>query len=549
MKPYFGRCAVIGYGRTGKAVERLLLSYRNRVDVYEKLPKDVNSLASYDILVPSPGIPYWKFKDVPKKTFMLSDIDLAYMEHEGFTVGITGTNGKTTVTLMLESILEDAVACGNVGLPFAQAPQVGTYIVELSSFQLFYTKLARFNVGVILNVSPDHLDWHLSFRHYLHSKLKLVRNLLKPDAKVILNADDGYLKDLNVSKETFRFSVKRKAHAFYKDGYIYLLDRKLLYIANEPLHSIYNLLAVSLVLHSLGIPFADISSSLEKLLAFKLPHRMEYLGKLNGIDVFNDSKSTNPHALEHALLNFQKVVLIMGGDCKGLDFSHVSRTMEDRVSYLILVGKDADHLHAQFGNIKNKVVLGTLEDALRFALNVSKGEPILFSPGCASYDMFQNYEHRGNYFKSIIYNFKLMILKDESKLVDYLKQAKTIAVIGIKDGTDTPAGRIPRYLKAQGYRIIPVNPKLEKWLGQKVYRSIDEVEEQVDIVNIFRRSEAVLEHAREILRMKHKPKLVWMQEGIVNEEAAKLLSENGIDVVMDKCIYKLHSKFKQEGLL
>ncbi len=142
-----------------------------------------------------------------------------------------------------------------------------------------------------------------------------------------------------------------------------------------------------------------------------------------------------------------------------------------------------------------------------------------------------------------------IITNDEEKLLEYLKNAKTIAVIGLKPGTDVPAGRIPRYLKAQGYKVIPVNPKLEKWLGQKVYKSVDEIEEPVDIVDIFRRSEAVLQHAHEILRMKHKPKLVWMQEGIVNEEAAKLLSEHGIDVVMDRCIYTTHKKFKEQGLL
>lgn len=142
-----------------------------------------------------------------------------------------------------------------------------------------------------------------------------------------------------------------------------------------------------------------------------------------------------------------------------------------------------------------------------------------------------------------------MIIQDEEKLLDYLKSAKRIAVIGIKDNHDEPAGRIPRYLLANGYEVIPINPKLEKWLGRKVYKKIDEVEEEIDIVDIFRRSEAVLEHANEILKMKHKPKLVWMQEGIINEEAAKLLSENGIDVVMNKCIYKVHSSFKSRGLL
>jgi len=142
-----------------------------------------------------------------------------------------------------------------------------------------------------------------------------------------------------------------------------------------------------------------------------------------------------------------------------------------------------------------------------------------------------------------------MIIQDEEKLLNYLRNAKKIAVIGIKDNYDGPAGKIPRYLLANGYEVIPINPKLEKWLGRKVYKSIDEVEEKVDIVDIFRRSEAVLEHAKEILRMKYKPNLVWMQEGIINEEAAKLLSENEIDVVMNKCIYKVHSLFKRRGLL
>ncbi len=142
-----------------------------------------------------------------------------------------------------------------------------------------------------------------------------------------------------------------------------------------------------------------------------------------------------------------------------------------------------------------------------------------------------------------------MIIQNEDELLKYLKTAKKIAVIGLKDNIAEPAGKIPRYLMENGYEVIPVNPKLEEWLGKKVYKSIDQVEHEVDIVDIFRRPEVLLEHAKEILRMKHKPKLVWFQEGIVNEEAAKLLSENGIDVVMDKCIYKVHSFLKSRGLL
>ncbi len=142
-----------------------------------------------------------------------------------------------------------------------------------------------------------------------------------------------------------------------------------------------------------------------------------------------------------------------------------------------------------------------------------------------------------------------MIISDDEKLLNYLKTSKKIAVIGLKDNTSEPAGKIPRYLLANGYEVIPVNPKLEVWLGRKVYKRVDEIEDSVDIVDIFRRSEFILEHANEILRMKIKPKLVWLQEGIVNEEAAKLLSDNGIDVVMDKCIYKVHSSFKSKGLL
>ncbi|MCS7245233.1 MAG: CoA-binding protein [candidate division WOR-3 bacterium] len=142
-----------------------------------------------------------------------------------------------------------------------------------------------------------------------------------------------------------------------------------------------------------------------------------------------------------------------------------------------------------------------------------------------------------------------MILENKEKLLSYLKNAKKIAVIGIKDSLNEPAGKIPRYLLSNGYEVIPINPKLEVWLGRKVYKKVDEIEEEVDIVNIFRRSEYILEHAREILNMKHKPKLVWLQEGIVNEDAAKILSDNGIDVVMDTCIYKIHSYFKSRGEL
>jgi len=425
-KLYFGKVYIIGFGISGKAVYDLLKKNGNYVRIFEhsKLNSKENIKIYYDgfnsdiynadLIVPSPGVPYKILrKFIEKQILVLPEIEIGYYninEKESFIIGITGTNGKTTTSLLINHLLDNSYLYGNVGNAFCNSrKEKGTFILELSSFQLSIIKKFRVNCGVFLNIEEDHLDWHITFEHYLNSKMNIFKNQNENDYKVLNLDDEKIIKNvINTPSKNLYFSIKNEADCYYKDGKIFLFSKEILNIKNFPnlssIHNIYNLMASILAIYSYLKNFDLVKNLLnEKLKSFKVPeHRLEFVREINGIKFYNDSKSTNPHSVKYALMNFNKCILIMGGLTKNANFDILKDIIKERVSFIVAFGKNRKFFVNEFKDIVNVYDFEDLESAVKFAFENSKGEDILFSPGGSSFDMFKDYKHRGKVFKEIV---------------------------------------------------------------------------------------------------------------------------------------------------
>lgn len=329
-----------------------------------------------DLVVMSPGIS--PFTDVGKmvKDFGKFDSDVgAFFKlfNPGYrkVVAVTGTNGKTTTTEMINHFLRSigyrTCLCGNNDTPVSELEGEVDYIVlELSSFQLYWTSKLDVDVGLILNISPDHLDWHGSFDHYLKSKLKLAEF-----SKVVL----------------FGEGLKREPK-------FDLIDESLVPSHLRSAQNLENVSGAAAVLKELGFDLRDFLKSLE---SFEIPpHRLELVGKIDGVEFYDDSKATNTHATLKALENFDKVTLILSGILKEEDLDTFIRTVNEKAESVILLGEE---IQRRIRGIEVPVYrVYTMKDALKKALEVSSGV-VLLSPAGASFDMYENYKERGDDFK------------------------------------------------------------------------------------------------------------------------------------------------------
>ncbi|PLV58989.1 UDP-N-acetylmuramoyl-L-alanine--D-glutamate ligase [Thermotoga sp. KOL6] len=333
--------------------------------------------------------------------FFLSSVD------QKKVIGITGTNGKSTSVALTHHALSKrglkVFLGGNFGIPAVEALEedYDYYVLEMSSFQLFWSENPRVSKFLLLNVSEDHLDWHSSFKEYLSSKLKPAFFQESEDL-FVYNKQIESLEDLS--------RVKSKKIPFWtQENFI---TEKEIVIQGE-IHSVpenyphqmrENILATAVLYKEM---FDEIDSFLESLKDFRpLPHRMEYLGKLKGRHFYNDSKATSTHAVLGALSNFNEVVLIMCGIGKKENYSLFMEKVKNKLKYLITFGDISKDLEPFLENVPHSVVKD-LEEAFEMALNVSKeGDVILFSPGGASFDMYENYAKRGEHFREIFKKWK-----------------------------------------------------------------------------------------------------------------------------------------------
>ncbi len=436
MLKYRGkRVGVLGYSITGRAVVDYLK--KKMADVYVSEIKNTKELAdelsikgvkyelgenSYsflkecELVVVSPGIP----PDNPIVSKLkangievISEIELAFREKSfGKIIAVTGSNGKSTVTSLISHVIslsgKSSCGCGNLGEPFIDyiGSQCEFYVVEVSSFQLENTVDFRPDIAVLLNITPDHIDWHGSYENYKKAKYKIFKNQTSDDIAV-LNKDDKELKDLfeAIESKKLTFSTRTIADAYYKDGSLFYRGEFI--VKSEDLkikgiHNIENTLSAIIVLKQIGLENESIR---EGLISFKpLPHRMELVGEIGGIKFINDSKATNVDSTYKAVSSIGKnLIVILGGRDKGGDFSILRKPLKENAKAAILIGEAKEKIKEQ---IKGSVKIfeeDSLKEAVFKGLSISKpGDTILLSPGCASFDMYKNYKERGEDFRKIV---------------------------------------------------------------------------------------------------------------------------------------------------
>jgi UDP-N-acetylmuramoylalanine--D-glutamate ligase len=332
---------------------------------------------------------------------------------------ITGTNGKTTTVHLAADILRkggiSSAPVGNVGFPLARAildpmwdSPHACLVVEVSSFQLETIKTFRPKVAVLLNITPDHLDRHGSLDVYRDMKYRITENQSSEDF-LILNADDPVCLGLKerTKARVMTFSLKdRVSYGAYcdKDEVRLCLEKDFPLVPFEDIpipgmHNIQNVLASSLVGIALGVEPEAIASAIRCFPGVE--HRIEFVLSQDGVEFYNDSKATNLDSMEKALLSFtQPVILIAGGKDKGRDYQILSPLIRQRVKYLIAMGEAAPLILKAWADIVPSFPASDMQEAVQKASELaSAGEVVLFSPGCSSFDAYQDYEHRGRIFK------------------------------------------------------------------------------------------------------------------------------------------------------
>ncbi|HEY9716468.1 MAG TPA: UDP-N-acetylmuramoyl-L-alanine--D-glutamate ligase [Trichormus sp.] len=376
-----------------------------------------------DFIVTSPGIK--PNADVITRAKSLNievicDIELAYRETRVPIIAITGTNGKSTTTALISWILEKsghrAPACGNFGRPIMDMlkDKPDFLIVEMSSYQLHYCKNLAPHIGVWMNLTPDHLDWHGGLEPYIEAKQKLFANQ-RPDQYAVLNMDDPIVSQVPTRSEIFPFSAGTDLNyciqaAFMRDHFLayriggrgrIVCDKNELQIIGQ--HNLENALAAISVCALLRISPEDIESYLKEFKA--LEHRLEFVATVNDVSYYNDSKATNPESTIKALEAFpdQKVVLIAGGRDKGTSLSDFVHSVRKNAAAVILIGEAKERFDWALREVgvENIYPVNSLNEAVTLGEQLKLG-PVLLSPACASFDMFKDFEDRGRVFKDIV---------------------------------------------------------------------------------------------------------------------------------------------------
>lgn len=389
-----------------------------------------NDLMASDLIVLSPGFPLSKLPLSPLKAAgipVIGEIELASSLMKTPIIGITGTNGKSTTTSLIGQILQhwglNVFVGGNLGLPLSEA--VGTAwdfaVVELSSFQLETIIHFRPRIAALLNVTPDHLDRYADFTAYQHTKWRIFENQA-PEDHAVYNLDDPLTLPPAVNSAQIGFSKNKRPDrgVFLKDGAIQTTVwggeaenvLKLDTLQTEPMVHIENLLAATAITQLCGCPIEGIAQGLR---SFKgLPHRMEFVRMVDGVRYLNDSKGTNTGALMRSLEGLRApVILIAGGRDKAADFSPLRGLVQSKVKGLILIGEAKEKMAACFSahpaveTVDHTDGAKAMRKAVQHAEAVAKpGDTVLLSPGCASFDMFENYEARGEQFKHTVSSLK-----------------------------------------------------------------------------------------------------------------------------------------------
>jgi UDP-N-acetylmuramoylalanine--D-glutamate ligase len=417
------RALVIGLGISGRAAGELLGAQGHDVVGFDERA-DAGSgwtggeirtggwepalLDGVDLVVPSPGIPETGpiLRDVIASGLPVwSELELGYRALRDVPVGaVTGTNGKTTVTEMATSMLREsgieALAVGNIGAPISTAPAAAAYVVEASSFQLRFVDAFRASAAAVVSFAPDHLDWHPDVAAYGAAKARIFENMGSDDP-VVYDADDAGAAGLVSGAWTRLIGVSGtvRVGASGRDGEDLVLAGARIPI--EALPSADRTLLVDLAVAAEVA--AALGASQDAIAAAALSyrqgrHRREIVAEAGGVTFIDDSKATNPHAALAAIGAYPSVVLIAGGRAKGLDVTPLA--VAERVRGLVAIGESAAKL---LEARPDAVVAGSMAEAVTEAIALSRpGDVVLLAPGCASFDMFDSYGHRGDVFAAAV---------------------------------------------------------------------------------------------------------------------------------------------------
>ena len=375
-----------------------------------------------DLIIPSPGVAAdEKHLQAARAAGVTiwSEIELAYRFTKGRLIGITGSNGKTTTTSLVAHILKAAgthtVLAGNIGTPLiASVEEMKDHswtVAELSSFQLELIETFRPDIAVLLNLTPDHLDRHHTMEAYGAAKARLFENQTGGDA-AILNADDSGLRPYVPSRpRVYWFSRKQPVErgAYVREGeMVFRRDRAnelLLKVAEIPMvgaHNLENVLAAAAAAHLAGASPAQIAAGVRSFPGVE--HRIEFVAEIGGVRYYNDSKATNVDATLKALDSFLgRILIILGGKDKGSDYTALQKPLREKAILALLIGAAADKIEKQIAGSVAIERAETLERAVETASHAAQpGDVVLLAPACASFDQFQNYEHRGRVFKDLV---------------------------------------------------------------------------------------------------------------------------------------------------
>ena len=409
-------------GEISKKYIEVLLN--NAIEFEEKQHTE-SKILNADIVVKSPGIAdtvplVIKLKD--KCIQVISEIEFASKYTDATIVGITGSNGKTTTTLLLHHILKGAGlnvgVAGNIGDSFAQQvanEKYDNYVLELSSFQLDGVKGFNSHIAILTNITPDHLDrYEYDFEKYIASKFRVTENQKETDY-LIYDADDeaisNWLKKNNTRAKLVPFSLQKELEygAFLKNNIITININKDTFtmpistLTVKGKHNIKNAMAATMAAQLLRVRKESIKESLSSFEGAE--HRLENVAKIYGVEYINDSKATNVNATFYALECMDKqTVWIVGGVDKGNDYNDLLPLVREKVKAIVCLGLDNDKIKNIFGNVVDIVVeTAGAEEAVKVARKLSeKGDAVLLSPACASFDLFENYEDRGRQFKTAV---------------------------------------------------------------------------------------------------------------------------------------------------
>ena len=412
---------VSDYGNIKSKYKDVLINYEIE---WEEGKHTSSKILKADLVMKSPGISYCVpiiKKILSNKIPVISEIEFASKFTSSKIIGITGSNGKTTTTMMVHQILKDAeidvLMAGNIGDSFAKEIKNNPefFVLELSSFQLDGIKLFRPNIAIITNITPDHLDrYDNNFENYIESKFRIVMNQTNSDY-LIYNADDpaiiSFLKSNKIQSQLIPFSINKTYDfgTYYKDNNIIikLKNKSILMptsnLALEGKHNIKNAMAAATVANLLKIRKDTIRESLECFQGAE--HRLENVLKINKVKYINDSKATNVNATYFALESMTSpTVWIVGGIDKGNDYSVLYPFVNEKVKAIICLGKQNDKLFKNFQSMVDTIVeTQFMSEAVKIAYTIAEaGDNVLLSPACSSFDLFENYEDRGQQFKASV---------------------------------------------------------------------------------------------------------------------------------------------------